>query len=285
MIASEIISEKELLAIRFYMGDPAVVDSGQFHGGPKAYNTINALLHPGTGNEKDKVREGRVIELENSSHLKSYIELILDIYRAMEKYRKSHGAAVEGGWCAYRIDRASSLIRFEQNHHMVAGFFSTCKWGFLPAYARSKANIVLLEVQRDETVPFLDFSELFGEDYAKPEEAEILLPFGIVLQEMEPLAMTEQEMQTLRDMNGNPPRGKWRIRLTLGQMPEIPKEELAELYAEVTKEDNVTRIKECMEKMSAGKSLTLDEEQFYCTWKIQLHQYIGGCIDAINHVS
>lgn len=284
MITSEIISEKELLAIRFYMGDMDIVNSGRFQGGPKAYNTINALLHPGTGNEKDKAWEGRVIEIENSDHLKSYIELILDIYTAMEKYRRAHAANPDKTPGTYRIDRASSLIRFEQNHHMVAGFFSTCKWGFIPEYAHTKANIVLLEVWRDETVPFLDFSELFGKAYAKPEEAELLLPFGIELQNMEPLPMTEQELRDYTDINGNPPRGKWRIHLTVGQMPEVPQEILDELYTDITREETVFKIKDCMAKLSDRKSLTLDEEQFYCTWKIQLHQYIGGCIFAINNV-
>ena len=47
------MTEKELNAILFYMGDLETVDKQIYRGGNKAYNTINALLHKGIQNEID----------------------------------------------------------------------------------------------------------------------------------------------------------------------------------------------------------------------------------------
>ena len=57
----------ELDCIRFYMGDPEIVNRGDFRGGPKAYNTINAFLHDGIQNEIDKVSEGKMIEIYDAA--------------------------------------------------------------------------------------------------------------------------------------------------------------------------------------------------------------------------
>ena len=71
------LTRHELNCIRFYMGDEKIVNSGYFKGGPKAYNTINALLHDGIWDEVDKLKEGKVIELYDVEHLKSYLDLII----------------------------------------------------------------------------------------------------------------------------------------------------------------------------------------------------------------
>lgn len=278
MTKGEVITAEELMSVRFYMGDAQVVESGRFKGGPEAYNTINALLHPGTGNEKDKAMEGREIMLEDADHLKSYLQLILDIYSAMEKYRRAHLTEADEKQLTYRIDRAASLIRFEQDKHRIAGFFSTCKRGFLSEYAAAKAKIVLLEVQRDASVPYLDFEELFGDRYAKPEEAEILLPSGMIIENMEPVELSQQEQESFKDMNGNPPVGKWRLHLSMGQMPELAPETLDELYEKVTEPAVIEKVKAAMKLLTEGRSLSLEEEQFYCVWKLRLQYYIAGSI-------
>lgn len=310
MNQQEVFTGQELLAIRFYMGDAAVAGSGLFKGGPQAYNTINALMHPGASNEKDKAGEGRVIMLEDASHLKSYLELILDIYRAMEKYRKfclcqtagraigqragddsgSSGQQMElsgrsGHLLTYRVDRLTSLQRFEADNHRVAGFFSTCKRGFLPEYAHNKAKVAMMEVERDETVPFLDFEDIFEDCYAKPEEAEILLPFGMVIQQMEALPVTQQEAEQFTDINGRPPAGKWRLHLTMGRMPKLSETELRVLYEAVNDEKTIKMIIGCMEKLTARTVLTAEEEAFYSSWKRQLQRYITGCIGNMRRTS
>ncbi len=85
------LTEYELDCIRFYMGDPEIVNRGDFRGGPKAYNTINALLHDGIQNELDKIRDKKPIEILDGEHLRNYVDLIGTIYGAMQK-RVSCGA-------------------------------------------------------------------------------------------------------------------------------------------------------------------------------------------------
>lgn len=280
---SGILNEEELFAIRFYMGDPEVAENGPYEGGAEAYNTINALMHPGSANELDKIKEGRVIMLTGADQLKSYLTLILHIYRAMEKYRQSSlkaGGKENGGAAAltFRMDRLSSLQRFEADHHRVAGFFSTCKRGFLPEYARKKADVVMLEVERNSSVPFLDFEDIFEDCYAKPEEAEVLLPFGMIIDRMTALPVSEQERRLYRDINGQPPAGKWRLHMTMEPWPEASEEKLQKLYQAVTEEKTVGRVMNCMDLLTAGEVLTDDEEVFYGTWKKQLQQYIMGTL-------
>lgn len=276
---SGILNEEELMAIRFYMGDPEVAEKGPYEGGTEAYNTINALMHPGSANEQDKVKEGRVIMLTGSDQLKSYLMLIVHIYRAMEKYRqycieKNSDPSVR----SFRLDRLSSIQRFKADHHRVAGFFSTCKREFLPEYAHKKADVVMLEVERDNSVPFLDFEDIFESCYAKPEEAEILLPFGMMIDRMVPLNLSEQERRLYRDINGQPPTGKWRLHMTMEPWPEDSEEKLQKLYQAVTEEKTVGRVMNCMDLLTAGEVLTDDEEVFYGTWKKQLQQYIMGTL-------
>lgn len=276
-----ILSEEELLAVRFYMGDPEVAENGPYEGGPEAYNTINALLHPGSANEQDKAREGRVIMLTGVNHLKSYLRLIELVYHAMEKYRR-YRLENDTASVTFRLDRLSSLQRFEADHHRVSGFFSTCKRGFLPEYAHKKADIVMLETERDSSVPFLDFEDIFADCYAKPEEAEILLPFGMYIDQMTPLPLSEEECTQYHDINGQPPVGKWRLHMTMDQWPQMDGEKRQQLYQLVTDEKTVSRAMACMDRLTAGKVLADDEEVFYETWKVQLQQYIMSMLEPLR---
>lgn len=285
MNAAHLLTENELLAVRFYLGDPETAANGPFRGGPKAYNTINALLHPGSSNEKDKAREGRTIRIEDAAQLESYLTLILDVFRAMERYRRftlspagtqaAEAEASRGGTaCGFRLDRLSSLERFQADGGRIAGFFSTCKRGFLPQYAHQKADIVLLEVTRAADVPFLDFEAILGEAYAKPEEAELLLPFGMVIREAQQLPLSERENAVFADLNGKPPRGKWRLSMGMGALPERTEAERAALYATVTGTQTVARIRALMEKLTAREALSAQEEAFYAAWKARLQEYV-----------
>ncbi len=276
-----VISEREWMSVRFYMGDPEVVSGGMFRGGPKAYNTINALLHPGTENEKDKAREGRVIRLEDPEHLDSYLRLIGDVFRAMEKYRLQKLRENASRRITCRIDRFSSLERFVRNQNCVYGFFSTCKYGFLPEYAHAKADIVLLEADRDETVPWLDFEEALGTQYAKPEEAEILLPFGMRIRDMEQIPLTEQEKEIYTDLNNRPPCGKWRLSVTMPGFSPLPERELRDLHEAVTDEAAVEQIRRSMKQLSAGRDLPFAEEVFYGEWKKNIQKYLCGSLAAV----
>lgn len=273
------INAREQLAIRFYMGDPEAVNCGVYRGGAQAYNTINALLHPESANEEDKVREGRYIGLEDADHLKEYIDVILNIYSAMCKYRDAHFC--EGDKKSFRIDRKSSVDRFIADGGVIAGFFSTCRWGFLPQYAHKKAGIVLLEITRSSALPCLDFSELFGDLYAKPEEAEVLLPYGGVMSRITPVPLTEEEKKIFTDLHGDPPKGKWEIYVEPTRR-HYAAGGLQDLADWVCAKEQVSDVITCMRLIRETGKLPEGRQTFYDVWKSRLQIYIQTCSELIE---
>ncbi len=266
------ITKKQLTAIRFYMGDPEIVKNGPYLGGPKAYNTINALLHRGTQDEEEKIRDQKPIEIFDADHLKGYLDLIKDIKEAMETYRDNHQNDSLQNRVTYRIDRVSAVERLKEAPY-IYGYFSTCKWGFLEEYAHTKSDIVLLEVHRDADVPYLDFSELFQDFYAKPEEAEVLLIHGALIDRLEEIPLSEEEMTHYCDMNGSPPRGKWRLWVRCAKSRVIEEESKQDMYQFIINEQHVTRVRTCMSLLSAKKELSVEDRAFYCEWKEKILKF------------
>lgn len=264
----------QMEAIRFYMGDSEIVKQGIYRGGAKAYNTINALLHYGTQDEIEKIRDGKPIEIYDREHLESYLRLIAEIRNAMEVYREQHCCDEKIYQTTYRIDRLSAVERF-QNDRKIYGYFSTCKWGFLPEYARTKSDIVLLEVHRSRKVPYLDFAELFQDRYAKPEEAEILLPYGAEITNFKEIPLTQEECTVYTDMNGRQPRGKWRLEVSCGSQTVYTEEEKAEAYRFCVDSVRVREMIRCMKLLSENKKLSEADEYLYSEWKCTLMKAVG----------
>lgn len=252
--------------IRFYMGDPQIVARGDFRGGPKAYNTINALLHLGVQNELDKLREGRVLEIYDRAHLISYLRLIETMDRAM-----SPEAAEQT--CTWRVDRLHAVETLRARGE-IEGFYSTCKRGFLPEYAHTKADVALMEMVRAPGVPCLDFEALFGAGYAKPEEAEILLPFGAVVRHVEELPLSESEKTLYTDLNGEPPRGKFRIHLA--PPTDMGGSDADTWWAAVTSEEAVQHARRCLTLLRDTRQLPPADMDFYCTWKKHLQYWLAA---------
>ncbi len=276
MHTQSLITQKEMDYIRFYMGDPEVVKRGDLKGGPKAYNTINALLHSGIQNEIDKVREGRVLEIEDSNHIKSYIELCISIYCAMKKYRKEKSQSKE--YITYRVDR-ESMMQEIKGKTWIEGFYSTCKKGFLEEYAHIKENVALIEIHRDESVPYLDFEDLFEGHYAKPEEAEVLIPFGTAIRKMEEVELSDEEKEKYTDMNGNPPCAKYTLFLAgekceaLIRFSEVSEKKEIRLE-EIISDENVKHVQKCLKMLMEMQELDENDLEFYVAWKGKLQSYI-----------
>ena len=259
------MTEKELNAILFYMGDQETVDKKIYRGGNKAYNTINALLHKSIQNEIDLFKENRNIEIYDSSHLKSYIELILDIYNAMCKNKTSHPLTT------YKIDRQSTINSFLETYK-IEGFFSTCKYGYLEEYARIKKDVILLEIIRDKDVLCLDFEEIFKDKYSKSNEAEILISFDTIIDSIEEIKLTYEEKSKYIDMNGFEPIGKYRLKLSKNPYDCLTYQRVnIEL---LTSEETVDRLNKCLLEIKNTYSLNKDDLEFYDNFKEQLHVYL-----------
>ena len=128
-------TKEEINAIKFYLGDKEIVNKNVYRGGGKAYQTINALLNYGVRNEMDKALEGKVVEIYDVQHLKSYLELIKLVFGAAVKYRNANNSPNN---TSYRVDRLSSFEAFVGNKdHKIEGFFSTCKNGLLVFHVRN----------------------------------------------------------------------------------------------------------------------------------------------------
>lgn len=263
---TSVMDSSVLDCIRFYMGDPEVVCRDDFRGGPDAHNTINALLNHGIRNELDKLREGRVIEIYDRAHLVQYLRVIAAIDRSM---RCTQASAVQT--VTWRVDRLSA-VRSLTEQGETEGFYSTCKRGFLPAYAHTKADVALLEIARAPEVPCLDFETLFGTDYAKPEEAEILLPFGAVVQQAEALSLSPEELERFTDLHGQPPRGKYRLYLGMPQTEAVC-ESPDTLWCKITSENAVRRVRHCLALLRDTSTLPPEDLEFYCHWKDNIRRY------------
>ena len=255
------LKNKELDCIRFYMGDPNVQD--KFRGGLKAYNTINALLHKGIQNELDLISENRVIEIYDQNHLKQYLDLIISIYQSMIHYVKEYE---NKHFITYKIDRYSTILQMKESNR-IEGFFSTCKYGYLEEYAHIKKDVVLLEIIRDQNIPYLDFECLFKDKYAKKDEAEILIPFNTKISLIEEIELSDDEKNKYLDMNGRVPIGKYRIHLI---NEDINTQRIEE--SEILKD--VELVQSCISNLLKYNELNQEDLGFYTKWKDNLRNYL-----------
>ncbi len=260
------MTEQELNAILFYMGDQEIVDKKIYRGGNKAYNTINALLHKGIQNEIDLFKENRIVEIYDSEHLKSYIELILDIYQAMTKSKQKDEYLT-----TYKIDRYSTIENLK-NNRIIEGFFSTCKYGYLEEYAHIKKDVILLEIRRNKDVPTLDFEEIFKERYSKSNEAEILIPFNTIIESIEEVELSDEEKIKYYDMDGKEPVGKYILTLNKPNYEFDTYERIN--YNYLTSDDTVDRVKKCLIEIKNNYSLNEEDLEFYCNFKDKIHAYL-----------
>lgn len=257
----------ELDCIRFYMGDPEILDDKRFRGGAQAYNTINALLHEGVQNELDKIRDGKPIAILDAQHLETYISVIASIYLAMEKQSpKYRGTELR----TYRVDRFSEIAAMQERKR-IEGFYSTCKRGYLKKYANTKTDIVLMEIEREYTMPYLDFEDVFGKHYSKTEESEVLLPFDAKVKKIEERGLTSIEKKCLLDANQQPPKGKFRILLESGTLDT---EKIAGGGNQIYEGDVLEHVQDCLHQLSASGKLESEDLQFYTDWKKQVKNHI-----------
>lgn len=172
-------NEKEIRALRFYQGDIDKKDMNDpFRGDAKAYVTLNSLLFPagaGLAAEMARAAEGRRLNpvfIEESGRT---IELLRTL-RGLMKPECGNGpdAWEECGITeTFRVERLAEY-RCIKDSGMLPSFISTSLEGFLPAY-RDKKDLVLMNFHIRPGVPRADLGKLLAGNYAKKEEAEVLL--------------------------------------------------------------------------------------------------------------
>ena len=181
----------------------------------------------------------------------------------------------------YRIDRYSAIKHLKDKNY-IEGFYSTCKNGFLEEYAHTKLGIVLMEIHRNANVPYLDFERLFHSAYAKPQEAEILLPFGAQIVEIEEVELSEEEKIRYTDIDGNVPEGKYRIVISNKEDITMDDMDPDELYGYITSNETFDHAIECIYKLMKQEALSDEEFSFYTEWKENVQLYINQKI-SLKH--
>jgi hypothetical protein len=177
-------------AVRWYIGD--VSGSDPFWGDPKAYVTLNALFFPGIRTERARAAEGKLLNpalLEDEERLMNAVQDLLSAFRPLEN-------AVT----ACRVERYADFREMQLDGSCIS-FTSTSTAGFLDAY-RDRTGIALMRFDLPAGTPCIPMAQALP-DYAKADEAEILLPPALPLHIAE-IPITPEQL-SITDANGDPP--------------------------------------------------------------------------------
>ena len=159
------MTENEKKALRFYIGD--VHGTDPFYGDPKAYTVINSLFFPELLSESARAAEGKFLNPAIPEDQDRLLSFFADLFSAFGKCR----AVKNMKTC--RVERFSDY-EYCKKSGFTLSFTSTSKAGFLSSY-RDRLGIALMEFDIPAGTHCIDVSEVL-DFYAKPEEAELLLP-------------------------------------------------------------------------------------------------------------
>lgn len=233
-------------------------------GDTEAYRTLNALLFEGYENEKERIF--------NEHHRLNpvFIELIeetLKIYTGIFSVmceEKEKQLLIER---VKRVDRAASLSAYTKGY--TGSIVSCSKKSFDDEFAK-KNKVILLEVEASANCPYVDYQQVtIEQEYSHYDEQEVSFPPFLPLS-IEGMDLTENEKH-IKDMNGNPPTGKYLLKM--GAFPDYRKiitssrENLLENL--LTGKDKAAM---CLSNMNSG--LWDEDYQEYIEWKGDLHNYL-----------
>lgn len=189
---SQYLNNQEKRWLKYYIGD--VSGSDGFWSEPKAYLVLNSLFYDGIGTEKSRIAEGKFL---NPAILDD-VDRLLDFYDNMfSAFGKCH---TDRDIITYRVERYSDFLPIWNTNHTVS-FTSTSADGFLDRY-RDRKEITLIKFFIPESISCINVAEVL-DFYAKPDEAEILLPPFMYLDLIQTVP-TEKEMK-ITDSDGKSP--------------------------------------------------------------------------------
>ena len=245
----------------------------EFYVVDNSYIVLNALLMPGISNERARLKEeGKRVDLVMFEHIEELIAVYCRLYSAICKYTCFYEH--KKSYHTYRDDRMNMLEFLA--YGQIYSFMSTKKSPEKNTDFHNKSGILLLEIEAQGDVEYIDMNAVLEKESKYPHEQEILFaPFALL--DKEPLEMTEEEM-SYRDIKGNPPEAKYLLRLRMSSV--IPREdegnekELEELYAKITTPDFMEIVRRVWKSFMEGKEPEIDIEKLYVAWKEKLQIYL-----------
>lgn len=283
------INRLEKDSILYYQGGGANVtltlenqNLREFYDVDNSYMVINALLMPGVSNERVRLKEeGRQVALVMFEHMDEMIAVYCRLYSAMCKYTCYY----EGKkmYHTYRADRMNTLNFLE--HGQMYSFMSTQKSNDNNTNFHDKNGILLLEVETQGDIEYIDVNAVLREESIYPHEHEILFaPFTLL--DKESLEMTEEE-KSYEDINGNPPEAKYLLHLRLSSVvpcrSDCNEKYLQELYTKIMEYDSMVVIRQVWETFMNGREPEEDIVKLYVEWKEKLQIYLRLCFAGIKY--
>ncbi len=189
---NQCLNNREKLWLKYYIGDVSGNDG--FWSEPKAYLVLNSLFYDGIETEISRTKEGKFL---NPAILDD-VDRLLDFYDNM--FSAFYKCRAERDIITYRVERYHDFLPIWNTNHTVS-FTSTSAGGFLDRY-RDRKEITLIKFFIPESVSCINIAEVL-DFYAKPDEAEILLPPFMYL-DLTQTVPTEKEMQ-ITDSAGKSP--------------------------------------------------------------------------------
>lgn len=247
----------------------------EFYSIENAYEAINTLLFPGVENEKVRVlSEKRVLPTALLDNMSELLNVYCRIYSIMCKYTRNES---KKKLYTYRVDRMNTLDYLEQGK--TCSFLSTSRNHEISTYYHKKAGLLLLEVEALGTIEHVDVNAVLGEDFKYPEEEEVLFAPFLYLSKI-PIVMTEEE-RTFVDINDEPPKGKYRLKLLVsateeqrGQMEKTDIDVFANLKEKILLDDEIENAKKVWNNLADGNMAEQKCVEQYIEWKETLHKYL-----------
>lgn len=186
------LSEKEINALKYYIGD--VEGNHPFYGDGKAYVVLNSLFFSDIHSEKMRAAEGKYLNPAIIADVPRLLDFFNSIFSVFGK------SSLKESCTAYRVERMADF-EISRSLGRTVSLTSTSTAGFLDAY-RDRRGIALMKFNLSEGCHFINVAETL-DFYAKPEEAEILLPPFMTL-DIRDIKLTD-EQRCITDCDGNPP--------------------------------------------------------------------------------
>lgn len=281
-------TENELNAIRFYQGDTESISDinerelEEFYNVKQAYNVLNVLLFPDIKNEIARYSEGKILDTILVQHMPELLNIYCDLYSAMCKYTFRYEKRKT--LLTKRADRKASLCAYSQGKNF--SFLSTTSKRNVDEYFCKKAELVLLDIEAEGNAEHINLNEVLGNTLYSIEEEILYAPFLNVA--MKEVKLDDSE-KLLKDYNGQPPIGKYKLIITSsntisGKIRKNALENKSEekIYREIIDKKEISNVIEVWRSLEKGEELEDSREIQYIKWKEKVQEYLRRRFEAIK---